>query len=39
MFKIVYTTDDYIEAWQRATAAWRMLQGLGACCKAASSLS
>ena len=27
MFKIVDTADDYIEAWRRAAAAWRMLQG------------
>jgi hypothetical protein len=27
MFKVVDTADDYIEAWRRAAAAWRMRQG------------
>jgi hypothetical protein len=26
MFKVVDTANDYIEAWRRAAAAWRMLQ-------------
>ena len=27
MFKIVDTANDYMEAWRRAAAAWRMLHG------------